>query len=131
MASLVVRNEKEILVWGCRFFVSDVISGGLSVHLGPHHLNLGTNRWMVVFRLFLLETRVKSECFDTLDDLQGFCVRKLWSKVNKIFGPFRVNSQEVVMSPSPIYLKLSLSHMMKSVKKWHDYNLKSFLVGGV
>ena len=29
---------------------------------------------------FLLKTRLQSESFDTLDDLQGFRVQKLWSK---------------------------------------------------
>ena len=33
---------------------------------------------------FLLETRLKSESFDTLDDLLGFQVQKLWPKNNKI-----------------------------------------------
>jgi len=31
------------MVGGCGFFVSDVISGGLSGHLGPLHLALGPN----------------------------------------------------------------------------------------
>jgi len=35
--------EKNILVGGHRFFVSDVISGGLLSHLGPHYLTLGAN----------------------------------------------------------------------------------------
>jgi len=34
---------------------------------------------------FWLETRLQSESFDTLDDLMGFQVQKLWSKVMKIF----------------------------------------------
>ena len=34
---------------------------------------------------FLLETRLQSESFDTLDDLLWFQVQKLWSKVVKIF----------------------------------------------
>jgi len=34
---------------------------------------------------FLLETRLQSESFDTLDDLLGFRVQKLWSKVIKTF----------------------------------------------
>jgi len=48
-----------------------------------------------------------------------------------IYGPYCVNSQEVVKAPSPIFLvllKLSLPHMMnickiwmKSVKEFHDY----------
>jgi len=35
--------KKIFLVWGCGFFLSDVISGGLSGHPGPLHLALGTN----------------------------------------------------------------------------------------
>jgi len=31
-----------------------------------------------------LETRLKSESFDTLDDLLGFRVQKLWPENNKI-----------------------------------------------
>jgi len=34
---------------------------------------------------FLLETRLQSEFFDTLDDLLGFRVQKLWCKLVKIF----------------------------------------------
>ena len=34
---------------------------------------------------FLLETRLQSESFDTLDDLLGIQVQKLWSKLIKIF----------------------------------------------
>jgi len=36
--------EKIFFAWGCGFFVSDVISGGLLGHLGPLCLVLGTNR---------------------------------------------------------------------------------------
>jgi len=34
---------------------------------------------------FLLETRLQYEYFDTLDDLLGFRIEKLWSKLIKIF----------------------------------------------
>jgi len=34
---------------------------------------------------FLLETRLQSESFDTLDDLLGFWFQKLWCKLVKIF----------------------------------------------
>jgi len=34
---------------------------------------------------FLLETRLQSKFFDTLDDLLGFRVQKLWCKLVKIF----------------------------------------------
>jgi len=36
--------KKIFLLWGCRFFVSDVISGGLLGYLGPLRLALGANR---------------------------------------------------------------------------------------
>jgi len=39
--SLVVCTRKKIFGWGYRFFVNDVISGGLFGHL---HLALGANR---------------------------------------------------------------------------------------
>jgi len=34
---------------------------------------------------FLLKTRLQSESFDTLDDLLGFRVQKIWSKAVKMF----------------------------------------------
>ena len=40
-ASLLVRTRKTFFAWGLRFFVSDIISGGLLGHLG---LALGANR---------------------------------------------------------------------------------------
>jgi len=43
-ASLLVCTRKKFFGWGCRFFVSDVISGGLFGHLGPLYLALGANR---------------------------------------------------------------------------------------
>ena len=43
-ASLLVCTRKNIFLGGYRFFVSDVISGGLLGHLGPLHLPLGANR---------------------------------------------------------------------------------------
>jgi len=57
--------------------VSDIISGGLLGHLGQLHLALGPNHKMV-------ETRLQSEYFDILDDLLGFQVQKLLSKVMNI-----------------------------------------------
>jgi len=35
VANLLVCTRKKIFGWGCRFFVSDVISGRLLGHLGP------------------------------------------------------------------------------------------------
>jgi len=44
-ASLVDCTWKKIFsLEGCRFFVTDVISGGLLGHLGPLYLALGANR---------------------------------------------------------------------------------------
>ena len=43
-ASLVDCTRKKFLLGGCRFFVSDVISGGILGHLGPLYLALGANR---------------------------------------------------------------------------------------
>ena len=37
-------HSKKFFSWGCGFFVSDVISGGLLGHLGPLCLALGANR---------------------------------------------------------------------------------------
>jgi len=42
--------KKIFLLRGCRFFVSDVISGGLLGHFGPLCLALGANRLVVAFR---------------------------------------------------------------------------------
>jgi len=43
LPSLLVCTRKKFLNWGCGFFVSVVISGGLLEHLGPLHLDLGPN----------------------------------------------------------------------------------------
>jgi len=42
-ASHLVCTRKKFLLGGCRFFVSDVISGGLSGQLGPLCLALNAN----------------------------------------------------------------------------------------
>jgi len=60
--------------------VSDVISRVLSGLFGQVHLALD------ISLRFLLETRLKSECFETLDDLLGFRVQKLWPENNKIIN---------------------------------------------
>jgi len=39
-----LHSKKMFLLGGCGFFVSDVISGGPSCHLGPLCLALGANR---------------------------------------------------------------------------------------
>jgi len=69
-ASLVDCTLKKIFAWGCGFFVSDVISGGL---FGPGRQPLGGS----ISLKFLLETRLQSESFDTLDGLLWFRVQKL------------------------------------------------------
>jgi len=43
-ASLLICTRKNVLLGGCNFFVSDIISGGLLGHLGPLSLALGANR---------------------------------------------------------------------------------------
>jgi len=55
--------------------VSDVTSGEL----------LGQPLGGSILLKFLLETRLQSEFFDTLDDLLWFQVQKLCSKLVKIF----------------------------------------------
>jgi len=49
--------------------------------LGPGRQPLGGS----ISLKFSLETRLQSESFDTLDDLLGFRVQKLWCKLVKIF----------------------------------------------
>ena len=59
----------------------DVISGGLLGHPGPGPKPLDGS----ISLRFLLDITLQSESFDTLDDLLGFQVQKLLSKVTKIF----------------------------------------------
>ena len=59
--------------------MSDVISGGLLLR-PPWPTSPGPGRQPLhgsTSLKFLLETRLKSESFDTLDDLLGFRVQKL------------------------------------------------------
>jgi len=65
--------------------MSDVINGVVLNRFGPLHLALGPNRLDGSISLqFLLETRLQSECFDTLINLLVFLVQTLWSIVNKV-----------------------------------------------
>jgi len=57
--------------------VSDVISGGLLGHLGPLTWFGRQPLYGSISLKFLLETRLLSESFDTLDELLGFRVQKL------------------------------------------------------
>jgi len=71
-------QKKNFLLRGCGFFVSDVISGGTfkppwPISPGPERQPLGGS----ILLKFLLETRLQSESFATLDDLLGFRVQKL------------------------------------------------------
>ena len=69
-----LHMKKIFFLEGCRLAVSDVISGGLLDHLGP----LGPGYQPLGISLkFLLETRLQSKPFDTLDDLLRFRVQKL------------------------------------------------------
>jgi len=70
-----LHSKKIFLLQVCGFFVSDVISGGLLGHLGPLCLALPLGGSILL--KFLLETRLQSESFDTLDNLLGFQVQKL------------------------------------------------------
>jgi len=75
---LACTRKKKFLLRGCGFFVSDIISGGLLGHLGPTLPGPGRQPLGGSILLkFLLETRLQSESFDTLDDLLGFRVKKL------------------------------------------------------
>jgi len=50
LASLLVCTRRKIFWFGvCGFFVSGFISGGLLRHLGPLHLALGSNCYMIEF----------------------------------------------------------------------------------
>ena len=67
-----LQSKKKFLLGDCGFF------RGLLGHLwptlpGPGHQPLGGS----ILLKFLLETRLQSESFDTLDDLLGFRVQKL------------------------------------------------------
>jgi len=64
---------KKFFGWGCRFFVSHVMSGGLLGHLGPRLKPLHGS----ILLKILLETRLQSQSFDTLDDLLKFWDQKL------------------------------------------------------
>ena len=73
-----LHSKKNFCLGDAGFFLSDVISGGLLGHLwptlpGPGRQPLGGS----ISLKFLLETRLQSESFDTLDDLLGFRVQKL------------------------------------------------------
>ena len=71
-----LNSKTNFLVGGSGFLVSDIISRGLLGHLGPLPPGLKPLDGSISLK-FLLETRLQSESFDTLDDLLGFRVEKL------------------------------------------------------
>jgi len=83
MASLVVCTRKKFLVGGADFcewrHKWKTLRPPWPSSPGPGFKALDGN----ISLKFLLETRLQSDFFDTLDDLLGFRVQKLWSKVNK------------------------------------------------
>jgi len=73
-----VGTRKKFFACGCGFFVSDVIKWRTfrppwPTLLGPRRQPLGGS----ISLKFLLESRLQSESFDTLDDLLRFRVQKL------------------------------------------------------
>jgi len=67
-----LHSKKELLLGRCGFFVSDIINGGLF-----GHLHLAQPLDSSISLKVLLDSRLQSESFDTLDDLLGFRIQKL------------------------------------------------------
>ena len=86
VASLVACKQKNFFGWGVRIFCEwrhkwRTFRPAWPTSLGPGLKPLDGS----ILLKFLLETRLQSESYDTLDDLLGFQVQKLWSKEIKIF----------------------------------------------
>jgi len=84
--SLVNCTRKKFFAWGVRFFCEwrhkwQTFWPPWPTLPGPGHQLLGGS----ISLKFLLETRLQFESFDTLDDLLGFRVQKLWCKLVQIF----------------------------------------------
>ena len=78
-ASLLVCTQKKVFAWGLRFFCEwrhkwKTFRLPWPTLPGPRCQPLGDS----ISRKFLLQTRLQSESFDTLDNLLGFWVQKLW-----------------------------------------------------
>ena len=78
-ASLVDCTRKKFFTWGVRFFFEwrhkwRTFWPPWPTLPGPRRQPLGGS----ILLKFLLETRLQSESFDTLDNLLGFLVQKLW-----------------------------------------------------
>jgi len=85
-ASLVDCTRKKFFGWGMQFFCEwrhkwRTFRPPWPTLPGPGRQPLGGS----ISLKFLLETRLQSVSFDTLDDLLGFRVQKLWCKLVKIF----------------------------------------------
>jgi len=79
MACLLVCTWKKFFVWGLRVFCEwrhkwRTFRPPWPTLPGPGRQALGGS----ISLKFLLETRLQSESFGTLDDLLGFQVQKLW-----------------------------------------------------
>jgi len=78
-ASLLVCTWKKIFAWGVRVFCE--WRHKWKTFRPPWPTLPGSGRQLLgdsILLKFLLETRLQSEYFDTLDDLLGFRVQKLW-----------------------------------------------------
>jgi len=86
LASLLVCTRKKFFAWGVRIFCEWHHTWRTFRPPWPTSPGPGCKPSDGSMSLkFLLETRLQSESFDTLDDLLGFQVKKLWSEVIKIF----------------------------------------------
>jgi len=77
--SLLVCTRKKFFAWGMRFFRE--WRHKWKTFRPPWPTLPGSGRQPLggsILLKFLLETRLQSESFDTLDDLLGFRVQKLW-----------------------------------------------------
>jgi len=84
--SLVDCTQKKNFAWGLRVFCE--WRHKWRTFWSPWPTLPGPGRQLLVGSIslkFLLETRLQSESFDTLDDLLGFPVQKLGCKLVKIF----------------------------------------------
>ena len=86
LARLLVCTQKNFLVGGCGFFVSDVkwsSFGAILTHVvWPRVQPLGQS----ISLKFWWETRLESESFEPLIDFLAFLVQKLSSKINKLIN---------------------------------------------
>ena len=85
-ASLLVCTWKKFFAWGLRVFCEwrhkwTTFRPPWPTLPGPGLQPLSGS----ILLKFLLETRLQSESFDTLDDLLWFRVQKLWCKLVKIY----------------------------------------------